>query len=427
MLVRGGSPANGAASGLSGVKAENTESKKVFFWPSWDGLIGRLASSASGPAGPPLRAAARPRSSSSGRKGLASSMTDPSAEALSLARSAAVACLRRLATSGSFGQAGLAATAEPSGCGGGRLRLGGTTSGARSRYSIPSPSRFKPRSFMNCRNSLVSSGTSSSSSAFWAKALPALHASASASARVPATAARAGSGFLGYRSGMNYPLQAAAKCAASPRSFSSRSGRFCGAPRQQGLVQQPDHPGHDGHVRQVENVPFEAETGGGEVKQYEIGHCPIGKPVDGVADRPADDQAQRHRGQARGRPRQPNPQQHDGNRLQRQQRPLPERPVLLEQAVADALVPGQHQIEERGQRHDAARPEIDDEQQPELERLIGDGADERHGEAETGERAPQQGWRPNRVRAHEGHFHSAALRIASHSRSALASRRDTSG
>src|SRR5437016_3991592 len=51
--------------------------------------------------------------------------------------------------SGSFGQAGLGAALALA-CGGGRLRLGGTTSGERSRYSIVDslPSR-NPRPFMS--------------------------------------------------------------------------------------------------------------------------------------------------------------------------------------------------------------------------------------------------------------------------------------
>ena len=51
-----------------------------------------------------------------------------------------------------------------------------------------------------------------------------------------------------------------------------------------------------------------------------------------------------------------------------------------------------------------------------FKRLIGDGADRRHHEAEPGERTPEH-----------ASAHSAALRIVSHSRSAWASRGETSG
>ena len=112
-----------------------------------------------------------------------------------------------------------------------------------------------------------------------------------------------------------------------------------------------------------------------------------------------------------------------GDGLEREQRPLPERPILLEQPVADAPVPGQHQVEERGQGHDAAGAEIEAEQHPELERLVDDGAGQRHAEAEAAERPPRQG----RSHIGGGGHYSAALRIASHSRSAWASRGETSG
>ena len=60
-----------------------------------------------------------------------------------------------------------------------------------------------------------------------------------------------------------------------------------------------------------------------------------------------------------------------------------------------------------------AQPEA--EQQPELARLIERGSHHGNGETEAGEGTPE----------HLGH--SAALRMASHSRSARASRGDTSG
>ena len=123
MVVRGGSPVNGALSGRAGPMEEKTESNQFLLPPSADGLKGRPASSAVGPAAP-LPAAAGPGCplpllSSSGRSGRPSS-TELSDDRRSFAFSAAVASLRR-ATSESLGQAGLLADA-PSFWGGGRLR-----------------------------------------------------------------------------------------------------------------------------------------------------------------------------------------------------------------------------------------------------------------------------------------------------------------
>ena len=132
---------------------------------------------------------------------------------------------------GILGPGGLLAAAA-SLCGGGRLRLGGTTSGARSRYSMSSPSCLRPKSFRNWRMILVSSGTSSSSSS--AKALPALHAMASAIGQ------RQGAGrrqpcsrrcLFEFPFRMGYPLQATAEYVASPSATSGQDqGAFAASP-----------------------------------------------------------------------------------------------------------------------------------------------------------------------------------------------------
>ena len=72
--------------------------------------------------------------------------------------------------------------------------------------------------------------------------------------------------------------------------------------REQGLIQQAYHPGNDGYISEVKNVPVEAPSRGFDVKQHEIGHPAIGQPVDGVADGPADDQAERQRRELELRP-----------------------------------------------------------------------------------------------------------------------------
>src|SRR5262245_23810203 len=134
MLVRGGSPVNGALSAFCGPTAEKSPSHRFLVCPSSCGESGRAPSSVvRGVCDLPLEVLLplpRPLSSSSGRNGRDSSVM--SFEERSLAFSAAAAALRLRATSGYFGQAGLFA-AGPSACGEGRLRLGGTTRGARSR------------------------------------------------------------------------------------------------------------------------------------------------------------------------------------------------------------------------------------------------------------------------------------------------------
>src|SRR5713101_3810922 len=306
MPSRGGSPVNGADSGFAGVNDDHME-PNIFsvLVPRSEGISGRDVSSGDLPA--PLASAlffspAPGLSSSSGRSARACSSTDRFP--LSLAFSADRSCLRR-ATSGSF---------------------------------------------MNWRKSLVSSGTFSSSLASSARALPALHASARASATAAAAAARRS--LFGFRLRIAIPFKRR-RNAPSPRGpLWPGSGRFCGTRADEGLEQQPDHPRDDGHVGKVKNVPIEAEACGIDVKQHEIDDRPVGKAVDGVPNRPADDEAEAERGESRGRPRQPNPQQNHGDRFQRQERSLPQGSLLAEQAVTDAGVPGQHEVEEGGDPYD---------------------------------------------------------------------------
>src|SRR5215467_9614978 len=176
--------------------------------------------------------------------------------------------------------------------------------------SSPLPLR-RPRSLRNCRRILVSSGTSSSSPSA-ANALPAPNAIA----MMNVTAAAKRRGPIGCRFRMGYPLPATAECAVSPRSFWPGSGRFCGAVPDQGLVKEPDHPGDDGHVGEVEDVPVVPAPPDLQVEQGEIHHPRPMQPIGGVADRPADDEAERERGEPRGGPGEPNPQQRDRDRLE---------------------------------------------------------------------------------------------------------------
>src|SRR5262249_34459988 len=194
---------------------------------------------------------------------------------------------------------------------------------------------------------------------------------------------------------------------------------------------QPDDPGNDGHVGKVKNVPIEAEACGIDVKQHEIHHPTIGDAVDGVADRPADDEAEAQRGEPRGRARQANPQQNHGDRLECQQNPLSQRSLLREQAIADASIPGEVEHEKGCQRERAACPKIEFEQEPELDRLIDRRGRHGHRKREWGQRPPKQGRARTGRRVYGSvfrhHRYSAASRIASTSRSAWASRGETSG
>src|SRR5258705_4893322 len=85
---------------------------------------------------------------------------------------AAIAALRR-ASSGSFGQFG-AFTSLEAAAGGGRSSWGGTTSGERSRYSMPRLSMLVPPIPAMMPSMIFSSKVLSSSSSSWARAAPAV-------------------------------------------------------------------------------------------------------------------------------------------------------------------------------------------------------------------------------------------------------------
>src|SRR6185437_9050467 len=99
----------------------------------------------------------------------------------------------------------------------------------------------------------------------------------------------------------------------------------------------------------------------------------------------------------------------------REEHPLADRSGALEQAVADAGVAGEDQIEEGRQPHGTVRTEIEHKQQIKLARLVDEADDPSDREAKAGERTE------------EIQFHLAASRMAFHSRSACASRGETSG
>src|SRR6185437_1565111 len=144
--------------------------------------------------------------------------------------------------------------------------------------------------------------------------------------------------------------------------------------------------------------------------------------------------AERERREQFPRPRQPGPQQHDGDHLEAQQKHVAEHALRLEQAVADAGISGEHEVEERAEMNRAAIGEIEDVEEVKLARLIENAGDKRDEKAEAGIRTAEVGFHDHLTSGGYGSPLSqgrrafyCAVRAASHSRSALASRGDTSG
>ena len=90
-------------------------------------------------------------------------------------------------------------------------------------------------------------------------------------------------------------------------------------------------------------------------------------------------------------PRQPDPQKYDRRDLEGEQRPWADRPLLRKQAVADAGIPGEHQIEKRRDRDRPRLGQIEAGKQPELRCLIEDAGDRRNVKPERAQRAPGVG------------------------------------
>ena len=167
---------------------------------------------------------------------------------------AATAALRRC-SSGSFGQFGAFAAAAAAG--GGRSSLGGTTSGERSRYSMPRFSMLvPPRPGMMPSMIFSSKVLSSSSSSSAARTGPDGHhetdakgnrrrTAAPGSARYSA-ASRSGFGLAhravpihNFRNMRRPALRGAIPLAGKDRRGPYRpgSGRFCGGYPQEGIIQ----------------------------------------------------------------------------------------------------------------------------------------------------------------------------------------------
>src|SRR5262249_24642124 len=94
------------------------------------------------------------------------------------------------------------------------------------------------------------------------------------------------------------------------------SGRFCGAVRSQGVIQQPNTPGNDGQNGKVKNIQMEVQIGRENVKKDETGDPTISKSIEGIAARPTHNQTERERREPVFGVRQPDPKQQDSNRLE---------------------------------------------------------------------------------------------------------------
>src|SRR5579863_2798269 len=88
--------------------------------------------------------------------------------------------------------------------------------------------------------------------------------------------------------------------AALPRTNSLLSGirALLRRSHPQRIVQEADHASNNGGVGKVKDVPVEAAAAGFDVKEHKIHDSGPMQAVDGVADRPANDEAKRHSGEA---------------------------------------------------------------------------------------------------------------------------------
>src|ERR1700693_5888944 len=115
-----------------------------------------------------------------------------------------------------------------------------------------------------------------------------------------------------------------------PGSYQPGSGRFCGGYHYEGVIQQARYPGNNRHVRKVKYVPIEGFSPDLDVEQGEIDHGAIGEAVVGIADGPANEQAERERGEPAARPGHPDRQHDHCHDLDREQNQLADRALVLE-------------------------------------------------------------------------------------------------
>src|SRR5215475_2858080 len=159
------------------------------------------------------------------------------------------------------------------------------------------------------------------------------------------------------------------------------SGRFCGVSRGQGVIQQANNPGNDRHIGQVKNVPIKSPIRRGNVKKNKIGNPTIGQTVDGVPKCPAYDQSQGECGESILGVCKPDQEQGHRNKLEAQQHPLSNRPLGLEQAVADARIAREDNVDERANSDRLIGRKVEDKQQVNFAGLVENAGDCRNGKS----------------------------------------------
>ena len=82
------------------------------------------------------------------------------------------------------------------------------------------------------------------------------------------------------------------------------------------------------------------------MEKDEIGDPTISQSIDGVTDRPSDNQPEGERSKPVLRMGKPYPEQQYGNRLEGEQHPLTKRTLRLEKTIADACIARENDIEE---------------------------------------------------------------------------------
>ena len=180
------------------------------------------------------------------------------------------------------------------------------------------------------------------------------------------------------------------RAAAFAQLIRPDQGAFAARPPTRDSYSSPTTPATMAASARLNTYQLKLNVARRDVEQHEIGHRTVGQPVDGVADRAADDQAERQRGEARSARASQIHSSTTASDLEREQHPAAEVAVLREQAVADAGVPGQHEVEERRQRARCRgwpRSKTNSSQS-----LTPDRAprDDRRDKPEAGERAPEQ-------------------------------------
>ena len=92
----------------------------------------------------------------------------------------------------------------------------------------------------------------------------------------------------------------------------------------------------------------------------EVRNGPIQDAVDGVADRAADDEANGDCGEARGDVGEPKTEREARDEGEGDERPAAEVSLLCQEAVTDALIPDEDEIEEGCDGDNAARADVID-------------------------------------------------------------------